>query len=217
MTSAIEEPEIGFERATAWAALGGGDPARHCSAVALYHLGRFEEAALRLERLAESPNLRVPALRASLLGQAGAIWLTAGNAERAHDALSGALDFSPDDPALLIDRSIALAVARNYWRAIDDLDRVLDGNPGNASALTLRASAYRHLDQLELARDDADRALAAEPDNVSALLERGNIRRLQGDGDGARADWLALLRLEPEGPLAEAARHNLERLDPDTD
>jgi tetratricopeptide (TPR) repeat protein len=213
MEEAMNDPELGFERASGWAKLGGGDPAHHCAAIALYALGHFEESATRLERLAESPRLAEPSLRAPLLSQAGNAWLMAGNPGRSHAALSVALEILPDDPDLLIDRSLALAAAKNYWPAVDDLDRVLDGNPENVYALTLRASAYRYLDQLELARDDAERALALDPENVSALLERGNIRRLQGDGDGARDDWIALLQLEPDGPVSEAARHNLERLD----
>ncbi len=208
---AMREPEIGFERAIAWRDLGGDVPARHCVAVALYGLGQFGEAALRLERLAQEnadPNLRV-----SLLGQAGNAWLMAEEFERAHAALSAGLDLAPFNFDLLVDRSLVYAAAENYWDTVDDLNRALDINPDNAEALVFRASAYRYLDSLELAEDDVNRALALRSDHVAAYLERGNIRRLNGDKEGAREDWLETIRIAPNSPAAEAARRNLERLD----
>ena len=41
------------KRPSPGAPLGGGEPARHCAAVALIGLGKYEEAAKRLEALAE--------------------------------------------------------------------------------------------------------------------------------------------------------------------
>jgi tetratricopeptide (TPR) repeat protein len=208
---AMREPELGFERAIAWRDLGGDVPARHCVAVALYGLGQFGEAALRLERLAQEN--RDSQLQVSLLGQAGNAWLMAEEFERAHAALSAALEIAPLNYDLLVDRSLVYAAAKNYWDTVDDLNRALDIRPDSAEALVFRASAYRYLDSLELANDDVNRALELHGDHVAAYLERGNIRRLRGDPEGARADWLEAIRLAPESPAAEMARRNLERLD----
>ncbi|MBR45417.1 MAG: hypothetical protein CMM31_02830 [Rhodospirillaceae bacterium] len=208
---AMREPEIGFERAIDWRDLGGGVAARHCVAVALYGLGQFSEAAIRLERLAQENA--DPSLRVSLLGQAGNAWLMAEEFERAHAALSAGLDLAPFNIDLLVDRSLVYAAAENYWDTVDDLNRALDIDPDNAEALVFRASAYRYLDSLELAEDDVNRALALRREHVAAYLERGNIRRLNGDKAGAREDWLEAIRLAPESPAATAARRNLEKLD----
>jgi len=132
-------------------------------------------------------------------------------------AQSAALSLEPDNVELLIDRSVTLAQARNYWEAIDDLNRALELAPGRGDVLVLRASAYRYVDALDLAAEDLAAALAHNPDDVEALLERGILRRLTGDDDGARADWVRVVSLDPQGPAAEAARDNLERLDVKTE
>jgi tetratricopeptide (TPR) repeat protein len=211
IAAAMRDPKIGFERAIAWNSLGGGVAARHCVAVALYGLRHFGEAALRLERLAQEN--KDAGLRVSLLGQAGNAWLMAGEFERANAALSAGLELAPDNIDLLIDRSLVLAEARNYWETVDDLNRALDIDPDNTDALIFRASAYRYLDSLDLAADDVNRALELRGDHVAAFLERGNIRRLQGDDAGARDDWLRAIKLAPNSPAAGAARRNLEKMD----
>ena len=211
METAMRAPEIAFERAIAWRDLGGGVPARHCVAVALYGLGQFGEAALRLERLVQ--EISDPGLRVSLLGQAGNAWLMAGEIERAHAALSAGLELAPESFDLLIDRSFVLAAAENYWETVDDLNRAIDIDPDNADALVYRASAYRYLDSLDLAADDVNRALELRPDHVAAYFERGNISRLQGNIAGARENWLHAIKLAPLSPAADAARRNLEILD----
>ena len=208
---AMRQPESGFERALAWRDLGGGVAARHCVAVALYGLGQFREAALRLERLVQENADQ--GLRISLLSQAGNAWLMAEEFGRAHAALSAGLDLAPDNPDLLIDRSLVYAAAKNYWDTVDDLNRALDVDPDNADVLVFRASAYRYLDSFELASEDVNRALKLRPDHVAAYLERGIIRRLSKDPDSAREDWLHAIKLAPKSPAAEAARRNLERLD----
>ncbi len=208
---AIRKPELGFERAIAWRDLGGGVAARHCVAVALYGLGQFREAALRLERLAQENADQD--LRVSLFGQAGNAWLMGEELERAHAALTAGLELAPLNFDLLVDRSLVYAAARNYWDTVDDLNRALDIDPDNAEALVFRASAYRYLDSLELAEDDVNRALALRSDHLAAYLERGNIRRLNGDKDQSRKDWLEVIRLAPNSQAAEAARRNLEKLD----
>lgn len=213
MALAKDSPDMGFESAMTWRDLGGGDPALHCAAVALYELGHFAEAALRFERLGQSEASDDHSLRAALLGQAGNAWLMAGDNARAHAALTGALVLSPDDPELLVDRSLVLASAENYAQALDDLNRVLALTPDHVDALVFRASAYRYLAQPDRALNDIERALALLPGNGGALLERGNLRRLRGDEAGARADWLAIVRDMPDAPEAEAARGNLERMD----
>ena len=213
MTLAREDPAAGFERAGTWQSEGGGDRARHCAAVALIELGQHDEAARRLEALAQDLQPAHLGLRAEVLGQAGQAWLLAGNNERAHAAQSAAIEIDPKNLELWIDRSVTLALAQNYWEAIDDLNQALDIDPEQAEALIFRASAYRYLDALELALEDVTRALGSSPNNPDGLLERGILRRLIGDDLGARADWLEVTKFAPDSPAAESARRNLERMD----
>src|SRR5919108_545494 len=62
MTLARRVPADGYESALAWEGQGGGDPARHCAAVALIGMGKFTEAAERLESLAGTLGAREPGL-----------------------------------------------------------------------------------------------------------------------------------------------------------
>jgi tetratricopeptide (TPR) repeat protein len=213
MILARAAPADGLESALAWAALDGGEGARHCAAVALIGLGQYREAAQRLERLAAELRAENAALSLDVLVQAGQAWVLAGDAARAHAVQSAALDIAPDNVELLLDRGITLATAKNYWEAVDDFNRALELAPGRPDLLVLRASAYRYLDALELARDDIALALTYTPDNPDALLERGVLRRLAGDDAGARDDWLRVIGLAEGTPSAEAARAYLAKLD----
>jgi tetratricopeptide (TPR) repeat protein len=213
MVLARAAPEDGFERALGWAAMGGGEGARHCAAVALIGLGQYAEAARRLERLAAEMGPGEVGLRSSVLAQAGQAWLMEGDTGRAHAVQSAALALDPGNVELLLDRSITLATAANYWDAVDDLNRALDLAPERPDRLILRASAYRYLDALDLARDDIARALARAPDNPDGLLERGILRRLSGDETGARRDWLRAIALAEGTATADTARANLEMMD----
>ncbi len=214
MILARAAPADGLESAMSWAALDGGDGARHCAAVALIELGQYREAAQRLERLAA--DLRAAentALSLEVLIQAGQAWILAGDTTRALDVQSAALDIAPDNVELLLDRAITRATAKNYREAVDDLTRALDLAPGRPDLLALRASAYRTLNAPDLAQADIKRALARAPDHPDALLERGLLRRMAGDAAGARGDWLRVIDLAEGTPTADVARANLARLD----
>jgi len=213
MTLARRVPADGYESALAWQGQGGGDPARHCAAVALIGMGKFTEAAERLESLGAAMAERQPALAAGAFAQAGQAWSLAGDMQRALDAAAAGLKLTPEDVDLLLDRAIALATLGDFAAAIGDLDKAHGLAPERADVLVYRASAWRFLDDLTKARADADAALAIEADNAAALLERGNIRRLTSDMAGARADWLQVVAIADGTPAGDAAKANLEKLD----
>lgn len=212
MVLARQNPDKGFDAALAWKGLGGGDAAEHCLAIALMGLEIYDQAARRLEALAQRGRAEAPR-KAALLAQAAQAWLLAGNAQRANDVLGAAIALAAEDPELWIDRAGARAALGRYAEAVQDLDRALAISPGRADALALRASAKRRLGDIPGARADADAALAREPGSMEALLERGILRRAGGDAAGARADWLAILKIAPNSPAGRAAAQNLEALD----
>lgn len=213
IATAAENPDDGFEQAMAWRDSGGGNAARHCVAIALFHLGQPAPAAVRLEELAEGARTAPAVVRARVLAQAGSLWRLSGDFERSHAALTTAIEVAPDQPDLLVDRAATLAAAKNYWEAIDDLNRAIDLEPRYGMAYAFRAAAYRYVDSLDLARDDAERAVRLAPDLPEGWLERGILRRLAGDAAGARADWLRVLVLDADGAAGDAARANIERLE----
>lgn len=220
MARVEENPDAAFDQALEWRDRGGGAPATHCSAVALVALGKFAEAADRLEALAGTPG--GARMASDLLAQAGNAWLLAGRPQKAYSALSAALAHSPeksgDMPAdLLIDRSRALAALGDWPAAERDLDSALSHNPERSDAYVFRATARRYQDKLALALEDLELALALAPNDAAALLERGVVHRRNGNIPAARADWLAVITAAPESESANAARGNLQMLDVKTE
>jgi tetratricopeptide (TPR) repeat protein len=212
MALAQSAPERGFEMAVSWSGLGGGDAAKHCEAVSLFGLGHYDEAARRLEALAQVMRAE-PRFRAQLFGQAGQAWLLAGAAERAGIVLSAAIDLAPDDAELRIDRGQAMAAQGGYFGAVQDLTAALDLDPERVDAYAFRASAHRHTGRADLAREDVTRAIALQPDHPEALLERGILNQMEDDKPAARRDWLAVIEIAPDSTAAQSARDYIERMD----
>lgn len=207
-----QKPEDGWEEALAWQSLGGGEPARHCAAVALIGLGKFEEAARRLELLAQSSH-GAETLRADMLAQAAQSWLLAGMPDKALADVETGLRLVPGHPELLLDKAVVLAQAGHHQEVVEVLSTLLKAQPNRVEAMVLRGSAHRILEKLDLAKDDIARALVLDPDLPDALLERGLIRRMEDNAAGAREDWMKAIAAAPDSPVAETARRNLERMD----
>ncbi|MCC9621338.1 tetratricopeptide repeat protein [Thalassospira sp. MA62] len=205
-------PEDGFESAIAWRDMGGGDPARHCVAVALMSLGKYEEAATRLDALAKDSSAE-PRVIAGILTQAGQAWMMAENLQFAWRDQSRAIELMPNDPQLWVSRAMVLGLAGEYWESIDDLNKALDLSPDMVDALIYRGTAWRMLESYDLAMTDIENALNQEPQNTQALFERGNLHRINGDNDLARKDWLNVIELSNGTPVAEAAKANIEKMD----
>lgn len=206
------KPEQGWEEALAWQSLGGGEAARHCGAVALIGLGKYGEAATRLETLANE-SVRADNVRGEMLAQAGQAWMLLGNVQRADAAQRSALILSPGNPDILLDQAMLMAQIHHYNEAVEVLSQVLRAQPNRVEAMTLRAAAFRYLDNIPGAEDDIATALKLDPDFSDALLERGILRRMKGDDAGAREDWLKAIDLAPESAAADSARSNLEKMD----
>ena len=203
------DPEGARFFADGWGAAGGGDGARHCAALALLALGETERGAERLEDLARRSDSD-PATRAAVFAEAGNAWMLAGDADRAFGAATMALTVAPDEPALLLDRALALGALERFADAVEDLDRAVALDPSRADAWVLRGAAKRQLGRAAEAERDVAHALSLAPDNAEALLERAALRRARGDVRGARADWERAARSAPDAETAELARRNLE-------
>lgn len=207
-----DDPDGANAFADAWEATGGGDAALHCHGLAQVALGNAEDGAGMLEKLAGASKAP-PLARAAVWGQAAEAWMIDGDPTRAYAADTQALILSPDDPDLLIDRSVAAANIDNFASAVDDLTHALEVDPRRADALVLRGAAWRHLDHPEKETDDIDRAFAIDPENPEAFLERGILRQHAGDVAGARDDWEQATSLAPDTPTADLAQQNLALLE----
>jgi Flp pilus assembly protein TadD len=195
--------------ADGWEAAGGGEGARYCAALSLLAMGETERGAERLEDLALRSGAD-PAARAAVFAEAGSAWTLAGDPDRAFAAATMALTLAPDDPALVLDRALALGATGRYAEALEDLDRAVALDPSRADAWVLRGAAKRQLGRTAEAERDVAHALSLAPDNAEALVERGALRRAKGDVRGARADWERAAQLAPDSEAADLARRNLE-------
>ena len=207
-------PDDGYEESLAWSMMGGGEPARHCMALARIGQKQYDDGAKRLEVLAQESH-QSSAMRAEMLSQAAQAWILAGNFDRADADQRTALMLAPDQVDILVDNAVTLGEVHHYKEAAEILTRVLTTHPDRIDAMILRASARRFLDDRQGALNDIEHALLLDPADPDALLERGILRRLNGDDKGARADWIHVLSVAPTSPAADSARRNLEIMDVD--
>lgn len=226
MAQVAAAPEVARDAARLWLEHEGGAPAKHCLGAALAALGReaagaawIEEAADDLSQGRGHQSLGAVVTRpliSALKAEAAALWLAAGQYERARTRFTEAIALQPGGSAAVVDllvaRSQADAGLGRYDWAREDLTAALALNPDHVQAYVLRATAARFLEDYAEAELDLARALALVPDHADALLERGIVRRLTGDNDGARADWTRITKLYPYSDTAELALDNLELL-----
>lgn len=212
LADANANPGVALKDALQWGNSGGGVPAQHCAALALVGLGRYGEAATRLDGLARSSALPDRRFRTTLFEQAGNAWLMAGDGAKAIASLSSALALSGGDADLFTDLARAQALRKNWGEVDADLSAALQMDPRRADLLVLRASARRALGRLKPALADIEAALKLRPGDGDALVERGLLRKQVGDMGGARRDFQAALKSSPSSATAASARSNLDAL-----
>ncbi|GAB2177379.1 tetratricopeptide repeat protein [Dongia sp. agr-C8] len=213
MKAADKTPKAALKQAMEWEKAGGGDAARHCVAKSYMGLKQYDDAAMELERIAQTMSQVKAPLMAQLFFQAAVAWKEFGKPDLALNDIAQGLKLNKDSVELLVLRATIYGDQKKYFEALDDLNAAYDLTSDRGGILTLRARAYRGLGQLDLARDNVEMALKADPNDPDALLERGTQRAEAGDKDGARADWLKLLEVAPDSYAAENARTGLAAID----
>jgi tetratricopeptide (TPR) repeat protein len=176
-------------------------------------LKQYDDAAMELERIAETlPQVKAP-IMAQLFGQAAQAWLQMDKPDRALADIDQGLKVAKNNVDLLVFRATLYGTQDKYFEALDDLNTAYDLTSDRGTILVMRATAYRKLEQPDLAKDNVELALKADPNDADALLERGTQRAQAGDRDGARQDLLRVIELAPDSPAADDARDGLAKLD----
>tara|TARA_R110000868_G_scaffold175917_3_gene413189 strand:+ start:20 stop:796 length:777 start_codon:yes stop_codon:yes gene_type:complete len=189
-----QEPETGFDYAQKWLQSDGKQvlAARHCQAIALSSMGRYEDSAEALSEVALSMDDAPKQARAEGFAQVADAWMLAGRADRARVAIDQALALDPIAAYLLVRADIR--ASEKDWEGVrNDVSEVLVDQPTSPDALVLRATASRNLGHATSALADATRAVDIAPHNLSALLERGRTKAALFDMPGARADWQSVI------------------------
>jgi tetratricopeptide (TPR) repeat protein len=202
-----------YDQALAWHDSGGGPPAEHCSAVALFQQKHYAEAAFKLDSLARERGAGDADLRANLLDEAGNAWILAGRPESAEASLSAALKLGDRSADTFADRARARALGKDWAGAEADLNLALAVDENRADLLVLRASARHAMGKRNEARGDVDKALELYPQYADALVERGAMKLEAGDANGARSDWKIVLATQPKSAAADSARTHIEQLE----
>lgn len=175
-----DDAQRAYEEGMAWAAEAQAIGGYRCAAMALIGQQRYEDGARRLESLAIATNPERALLRAELFSQAGNAWLLAFDASHARSAFTRAIVTVESQPSLLpdllVDRSRAYAMERDWRKAEEDLSRALDIRAEDAEALRLRATARMNQNSFALAESDAVAATRIEPRNVDNYVVLGHVR-----------------------------------------
>ena len=175
-------PEEAYEDALAWLHEGSRPNAHYCAALSLSALGHHEEAAARLEALAQQKGPATLTERAVFLTQAGNAWLSAGLVDEAIQSFSDALKINRNDPDLFKDRAAAHLAAEQPVQALTDLEEALNIRPVDAEAYKLRALAYLQQDSYDSALESIELSRRYDPENIDTLVLRGEIREAKRIG-----------------------------------
>lgn len=191
-----DNPEAAYETALTWKNEGGGYRAQHCVAMALFGLGRTEQAAHRLEQIARAPHSVTDRQKADYFFEAANFWLLAEDYDKAIAASSGGLDIRSEHLDLLISRARGHAGLKDYDAAKKDLDRVLKLAPSRADAYRYRADLHLRGGDHDAALRDINKSLDLDDTQVETALLRGDIREAIRKSDAAAIEK----RLAPPAP-----------------
>lgn len=204
------------EFAVAWAAQGGGLPARHCQALAQLQLKQFAAAASTLAAAAREAEAAKSPLAADFWGQAGNAAFLAGDSKGAVGYFTSALatngEFAPQRAAALhVDRARAQAELGDLAAARADLDEAIALNKDDAIAWMLSAALARRQGDMARASSEISRASTLAPSDPDIMFEQANIAAANGDLAAARKVWAMTVRAAPGSPAAELSAEALKR------
>lgn len=176
LAKADKAPKDAYEDGLIWRAEGGGALALHCVARAQLGMGQYDEAAERLSLVAEMREVPDKNMRAAFLAEAGHAFLLANRTAEARQKFAAAIELTPQDPELRLDRAQSSMMVQDWGAAIADADEALNLKPNDPEALRMRGEAKLSLRDFDGASADAETALKADPSYVPALLLRGRVK-----------------------------------------
>ncbi len=207
-----------------WFIEGGGVAAQHCEGLALYEMDRAEDAATLFEEVAdkmsrgegltEFTRTNKNILITQLNYLAGVAWRSAGNLEKAYNALSATIITLEAHPEygyeIYLERGQVQYSLQDYENAALDFTSALDLNSEKIDAYLYRAESFRKMGEHLKARLDLNAALAIEPQQPDLLFESGVNYRMQRNDEKALQEWEKLISLYPESDWRKLAQDNID-------
>ena len=139
----------------------------------------------------------------------GQYLLKAGDVRGAMEELNKAIDLSPCDPRMYVDRSVVNCRSRRYALAISDCTSALQLDANLVQAYINRGDARIQMGQAELAVDDLSAAIRLKPRSADAYSLRAAANRNLGRLPEALADANAAIDLDPRLAKAYVNRGNI--------
>ena len=156
--------------------------------------------------LADSQALSPAVLSAEDYFLRGNSYYESGQFTEALQAYDQALALSPDDPATLVNRGVALGQLGRYNEELESYDQSLGLRPDHAGTLSNRSVALYRLDRFEEALQALDEALAIRPDDPDTLHNRGSALSRLGRFEEALQAYDEALARRPDDPDTHSNR-----------
>ena len=187
--------------------------ARRCLGLAFAEQAQWAAAATVYDLAAQEAEAANDPGRASFRAQAGNAWLAAGEAQRALQALDGALTTTGLDQAqrgqALLDRARAQVALGRADRARGDIDSALQLVPGESLAWYLSAALARRANDPARAASDIARARQLSPNDPDILLLAGTIVGQAGNMNEAYMLYRRVVELAPDSEAGREAAASL--------
>jgi predicted Zn-dependent protease len=178
---AASNPTAALAKAEEWLKIDQSIAARHCRAMALFGLSRFEDAAQALTDVRNSLGPEHLSLRIYVTHQVSRAWASANRPDAAIATLTNQLD---------------------YMSSLKGMNATVA--PLSAELLLARAKLNENYGKLRDASADLDHAISLTPLNPDLLLERAGVFEQLGDGQLAKLDAESALKLRPGDAKAQA-------------
>jgi tetratricopeptide (TPR) repeat protein len=109
-----------------------------------------------------------------------------------------ALEFHPNDAAVLLQRGIEFDESERYEEAIADYDRVIAIDPKKADAFNNRGNSLGALGRYEEAIKDYERAIALDPEAPDYYFNRAAAHFNRGSYEDAVRDYTKYITYSPK-------------------
>lgn len=172
---------------------------------------------LEKDQLAEAEDCFRQAIEASptstqsamLLTNLGTVQRRRGKLHEAIESYTAALERSPLNIPILMDRATAYMALGNDDKAHIDLCNILDKDLNNAEALYYRAFIYTNRREYAEARTDYKRLLSIEPGHENGLLGLALLDQREGRLQAAELQLSQLIDRNPKNATYWQARANV--------
>lgn len=147
--------------------------------------------------------------RAMLLSNLGAIQRRRGKMREAIDSYTAALERSPMNIPILMDRATTYMALGNDNKAYIDLCNILEKDANHTDALYYRAFIYTNRRDYVAARADYKRLLATDPFHADGLLGLALLDQREGRLQAAEQQLSQLINRYPDNATYWQARANV--------